>query len=175
MQEFAKRPMTIKEFENIKSQEGVICELIDGIVMMSRPNIEHQKILTNLSGELYQYLKDKKCKSFSEIEVRLNNDILVPDISIICDFSKFTEQKYEGAPDIVVEILSPSTMFNDFNIKSGKYMNAGVKEYWLIDPKSKTVIVNDYVNKTMISYEKSESLKSNIVSDLEIDLNDIFM
>ena len=124
---------------------------------------------------LYHYLKDKKCKAFSEIEVKLNNDILVPDISIICDFSKFTEQKYEGAPDIVVEILSPSTMFNDFNIKSGKYMNAGVKEYWLIDPKSKTVIVNDYVNKTMISYEKSDSLKSNIFSDLEIDLNDIFM
>ena len=175
MQEFAKRPITINEFENIKSQEGVIYELIDGIVMMSRPSIEHQKILTNLSGELYHYLKDKKCKAFSEIEVKLNNDILVPDISIICDFSKFTEQKYEGAPDTVVEILSPSTMFNDFNIKSGKYMNAGVKEYWLIDPISKTVIVNDYVNKTMVTYEKSESLKTNIFSDLAVDLNDIFI
>ena len=175
MQEFAKRPITINEFENIKSQEGVIYELIDGIVMMSRPSIEHQKILTNLSGELYHYLKDKKCKAFSEIEVKLNNDILVPDISIICDFFKFTEQKYEGAPDIVVEILSPSTMFNDFNIKSGKYMNAGVKEYWLIDPISKTVIVNDYVNKTMVTYEKSESLKTNIFSDLAVDLNDIFI
>ncbi len=175
MQEFAKGPITINEFENIKTLEGVIYELIDGIVMMSRPSIEHQKILTNLNGELYQYLKYKTCKSFSEIEVKLNNDILVPDISIICDFSKLTEQKYEGAPDIVVEILSPSTMFNDFNIKSGKYMNAGVKEYWLVDPKSQTVIVNDYVNKTMITYEKNESLKSNVFSDLEINLNDIFM
>lgn len=60
MQEFAKRPVTIKEFENMETQEGVIYELIDGIVAMSRPSIEHQKILTNLSGELYQYLKDKK-------------------------------------------------------------------------------------------------------------------
>lgn len=174
MQEFAKRPVTVNEFENMKTNEGIIYELIDGIVMMSRPSIEHQKILTSLSGELYQYLKDNNCKTFSEIEVKLSNDILVPDISIICDFSKFTEQKYEGAPEIVVEILSPSTMFNDFNIKSGKYMNLGVKEYWLVDPKTKTVIINDYVNKSMTTFEKSEFIKSTIFPDLKINLNDIF-
>lgn len=175
MQEFAKKHVTINEFENMKTQQGVIYELIDGIVLMSRPSIEHQKILTSLSGELYQYLKDKVCKTFSEIEVKINNDILVPDISIICDSSKFTEQKYESAPEIVVEILSPSTMFNDFNIKSSKYMNAGVKEYWLVDPKAKTVIINDYVNKIMTTYEKSEVLKSTVFPDLKINLIDIFL
>lgn len=175
MQEFAKRPITINEFENMKTQDGVNYELIDGIVMMSRPSIEHQKILTSLGGELYQYLKNKTCKTFSEIEVKLNDDIFVPDISIICDFTKFTEQRYEGAPDVVVEILSPSTMFNDFNIRSGKYMNAKVKEYWLVDPKAKTIIVNDYINKTMTTYEIADNFKSNLFSDLTINLNDIFM
>lgn len=174
MQEFPKRPVTIKEFENMKTQDGVIYELIDGVVMMSRPSMEHQRILTSLSGELYQYFKDKKCKSFSEIEVKLNNDILVPDISVLCDFSKSPEQKYEGAPEIVVEILSPSTMFNDFNIKSSKYMNVGVKEYWLVDPKNKTVIINDYINKTMTTYENADVLKSTIFEDLKINLKDIF-
>jgi len=66
-------------------------------------------------------------------------------------------------------------MFNDFNIKSSKYMNAGVKEYWLVDPKAKTVIINDYVNKIMTTYEKSEVLKSTVFPDLEINLIDIFL
>lgn len=174
MQEFAKRPVTIEEFEKTKTQDGAICELIDGIVMMSRPSIDHQKILTNLSGELYQYFKGKTCKNFSEIEIKLNNDILVPDISIICDFTKSLDQRYDGAPTIAIEILSPSTMFNDFNIKSNKYMIAGVKEYWIVDHKSQTVIINDFVNKTMTTFEKFDILKSIIFEDLKIKLEDIF-
>lgn len=174
MQQFVKKLFTIEEFEKIKSQDGEVCELIDGLVMMSRPSIEHQKILTILSGELYQYFKGKTCKNFSEIEIKLNNDILVPDISIICDFSKLSDQRYDGAPIIAIEILSPSTMFNDFNIKSNKYMISGVNEYWIVNPKSKTVIVNDFINKNMMTYENSDSISSSVFEDLKIKLNDIF-
>lgn len=174
MQEYEKLFVTLEEFEKLKTEDGVTYELIDGIVMMSRPNLEHQKILTSLSGELYQYFKNKLCKNFTEIEIKLNNDILVPDISVICDFTKSSEQKYIGAPTIVIEILSPATMFNDFNIKSNKYMNAAVHEYWIADPKNKTVIVNDFIKRTMITYEKSEILKSGVFENLNISLKDVF-
>lgn len=174
MQEFAKKSVSIDEFEKIKAKDGEIYELIDGIVVMSRPNINHQRILTNLSGELYLYFKGRTCKNFSEIEVKLNNDILVPDISIICDFTKLSNQRYDDAPVIVIEILSPSTMFNDFNIKSNKYLVAGCKEYWIVDPEHETIIINDFTNKTIDTFEIDDVLKTNVFEDLNIMVEDVF-
>lgn len=70
--------------------------------------------------------------------------MVVPDISVVCENDRFTEQYLDGAPDLVVEVLSPSTRKKDMTLKLGKYAAAGVREYWIIDPKKETVIVYEF-------------------------------
>ena len=123
-------------------------EIIDGVVYnMATPSIPHQLIATQLLNVLYNYIKSKNGKCIpatSPITVQLDKDpktMLQPDVIIVCDRDKFQEKQVYGAPDFVVEILSPSTRRKDMTIKLGKYMNAGVREYWMVDPKKKSVVV----------------------------------
>jgi len=123
-------------------EENFRCELIDGIVyMMAPPTISHQDIVGTIYSELRAKLKGKKCKPFvSPIGVRLfpskdktDRDVLLPDVIVVCDESKLTnDAACEGAPDVVFEVLSPSTKAMDFRIKKQLYKQAGVKEYWVI-------------------------------------------
>ncbi|MCL2399377.1 MAG: Uma2 family endonuclease, partial [Defluviitaleaceae bacterium] len=123
------------------------CELIDGVIYdMASPSRAHQEVSAALLTELHIFLRGKKCKVFhAPFDVRLNaatkDDIVVqPDILVICDEKKIENGKHcIGAPDFVVEILSPSTSRKDKIIKSRRYFDAGVKEYWLIDPEDRTV------------------------------------
>lgn len=126
-------------------------ELINGVpVMMSPPVRAHQKILTGLFGQLYDYLKGKKCEVYpAPFAVRLfeesgdrpeDVDTLVePDISVICDPGKLDDIGCKGAPDLIIEILSPSTRRHDRMTKFNLYQRAGVREYWIVDPDSKDV------------------------------------
>ena len=127
-------------------------ELIDGApVMMAPPSRAHQEALMELSAQLHAYLRGKKCKVYpAPFAVRLferegerpeDVDTLVePDISVVCDPSKLDDIGCKGAPDLIVEILSPSTRKKDCTLKVQKYMNAGVREYWIVDPDKKAVI-----------------------------------
>lgn len=174
MQEFSIKKLSIADFENIQTETGVIYELIDGQVIMSRPTILHQRLLTKLSSELHQYFKNKSCGTYSEIEVKLNENILVPDISIICDDMKLTNQRYNGAPTLVIEILSPSNQYNDTFVKLNKYEIFGVEEYWIVDITREIITLYNFKNKQTLTFSKEEIIKSIAFPELKIYLREVF-
>lgn len=138
-------PITAAEFYSLDIKEP--CELINGrIVNMSpSPNIRHQSISGGLFFEIKDYIRKNngKCRVFqAPTDVMLADDtIVVPDIFVACEPDNFDEQKYNGAPDWVIEIVSPGNPEHDYKDKLLLYKNAGVKEYWIIDPTNEKVIV----------------------------------
>ncbi|MCL2321359.1 MAG: Uma2 family endonuclease [Oscillospiraceae bacterium] len=171
-------------------------EIINGkIYMMSRPNMNHIRITGNIFGIFQRFLMDKECEVFSEPDVFFNEENnFIPDIVVLCDKSKDKYKGIYGAPDLVIEILSPSTDVKDLGEKKDVYGKTGVKEYWIVDPKSKKIIVyylsggsleinNVYYYCTAKQIEKMpddekkaivSSFKSLIFSDLEIELSQVF-
>lgn len=123
-------------------------ELIDGkIIMMSpRPRIAHSRALGNIFREFSIYLKGKKCEAFADgVDVYLDEkNHFIPDVMIICNKDIITDLNIQGAPDLVVEVLSPSTAKNDKGIKKDIYEKFGVKEYWIVNTIDKSVEV--YLN-----------------------------
>ena len=126
-------------------------ELIDGVFYdMSAPAVIHQKIL----GELFMLFREctdaheGECEVYlSPCDVRLDMDnktMVQPDLLVICGPYDLGAKRFEGAPDLVLEILSPSTRSKDMLLKLYKYQNAGVKEYWIVDPERETVMVYDF-------------------------------
>lgn len=146
--------------------EDVRAELIDGILYyFSAPTTIHQEIVGNLFAQLVAQIgrKNGKCKVFvSPIDVQLDCDdktMVQPDVLILCDLDKQKKQVIYGAPDFVVEILSPSTRKKDLTIKHRKYLNAGVREYWIVDPKEKRLITYDFENGEKVgSYPFTENV-----------------
>lgn len=128
--------------------EGQRAELIDGqIYDIALPNMIHQRIVTRLSSIIDTHIRQKNdlCEVFvAPFAVFLNADnknYVEPDISIICDKNKLDEYGCNGAPDWVIEIVSPSSRRMDYITKSALYSDAGVKEYWIVDPKKETTLV----------------------------------
>lgn len=127
--------------------EDVRVELIDGRVFyMDAPSTRHQRSLTPLLVQSYLYIQQKggDCEPIvSPVDVQLDCDeytMVQPDFLIVCDKNKITEKLIYGAPDFVVEILSPSTRFKDLDTKLRKYMAAGVREYWIVDLERERVL-----------------------------------
>lgn len=163
-------------------------EIIDGVpYMQAAPSRVHQEI----SGELYlqfgTYLKGKPCKVYhAPFCVRLDiekddNDIknvVEPDITIVCDSSKLDERGCKGSPNMIVEILSPSTGKKDRVDKFNKYEKSGVTEYWVVEPDQKLVSVfllqsnGRYGRPEM--YTEEDKIKVSLFPDLEIDLKPVF-
>jgi len=164
--------------------DEVRCELIDGVpFLLAAPTPEHQAISMELSGQLWQFLKGKPCKVYTApFDVRLNaaegdDTVVQPDISVICDQVKTDNNKgCVGVPDMVVEILSPSTAGKDCIIKLRKYLRAGVREYWLVDPDSR--IVNTHVLKegqyVINVYTNGDAIPVFVLDGLTINISDIF-
>ena len=165
-------------------------EIIEGEVydMSPAPGTEHQAILFRLSGILYNFLKDKQCKAFTApFDVRLGKGrnvtdeeiqtVVQPDLSIICDQSKLDKRGCLGAPDITVEILSPSTSYKDQTEKLLLYEKYGVKEYWIVNPDAKYAMIYHLEG---VKYGKPEYLtendilKSKPLEGLEIALSDLW-
>ena len=129
--------------------ENVRAELIDGqIYYMSAPSRIHQEILMFLSKTIANYIDSKKgpCKVYpAPFAVKLFSDddknVVEPDISVICDPNKLTDRGCTGAPDWIVEITSPSNSSHDYIRKLNLYADAGVREYWIVDPISKKIFV----------------------------------
>lgn len=119
-------------------------ELLDGIIVdMASPKIRHQRISRRLTGRLERFIEANsgKCEPFETIDVKLDDsNIVVPDVMIGCDPEKFDEQKYNGAPDFVAEIVS-SNRTNDDIRKLELYSRSAVREYWIIDPQLERVLV----------------------------------
>lgn len=124
--------------------EGQRAELIDGqIYYMAPPNRRHQKISSQLHGKIWNYISSKNgsCEVYSApFAVFLNEDdrnYVEPDISVICDPEKLTDRGCTGAPDWIIEIVSPSSRRMDYFVKLFKYRSSGVREYWIVDPDKK--------------------------------------
>ncbi len=140
---------TLEDYYALSEEQRM--ELIDGVIYdMSAPTPVHQLLGTEIRDRLKAYIRRKKgeCIPFvAPIDVQLDCDdrtILQPDILVVCDRRKIIKRCVYGAPDFVVEILSPSTEKKDSIIKLNKYMNAGVQEYWIVDPDKKTVKVYNF-------------------------------
>ena len=164
-------------------------EIINGeAVMMAPPTRAHQKAVMELSGQLYAYLKGKKCEVYpAPFAVRLfeqdgdqpeDVDTMVePDISVVCDLSKLDDTGCKGAPDLVMEILSPSTTRHDRFTKFNLYQRAGVQEYWIIDlaDKSVQVFVLEDGRYTAKDFGASgDTVRVNVLEDCTIDLSQVF-
>jgi len=168
----------------LKWDDDVRYELIDGVpYLMSAPMVRHQEILGNLYTLLNIFLKGKQCKVYlAPLDVRLNADtyddtVVQPDIVVICDSKKMMKTGCLGDPDVAVEVLSPSTMRIDNNIKFNKYPQAGVREYWVVDPENKTVAVHiledgEYLTR---AYKDDDKVPVHILEDCVIDLAEVFV
>ncbi|MCL1896765.1 MAG: Uma2 family endonuclease [Clostridiales bacterium] len=158
-------------------------ELVDGIAyLMAAPSVRHQGISGELAWQLGNFLDGKPCKVYAAVGVRLNWDttddtVFIPDLVVVCDRSKIVEDSIKGAPDLVIEILSPSTERYDKFIKLLQYEKAGVRECWVVDPVSKTVNTNILVNglyNTMRTYLPSATIPVSVLEGCEIDLERVF-
>lgn len=158
--------------------DGERAELIDGeLYMISPPGTTHQRIVSFLNRTIGNYIQEQNgdCEIFpAPFAVFLNNDehtYVEPDISVICDKSKLDEKGCNGAPDWVIEIVSPSSKRMDYFIKLSKYQNAGVREYWIIDPDKNNVFVYDFENEDLNAYGFEEEIPVNIYDgDLKITM-----
>ncbi|MCL2063811.1 MAG: Uma2 family endonuclease [Candidatus Cloacimonetes bacterium] len=163
--------------------DDVRYELIDGVAYaLAAPNQNHQRVLKSLTRQLDTYFEKKSCELFiSPSDVRLNHDtddktVVQPDLYVVCDKSKLDGQNCNGAPDLVIEIVSPSTSNRDHYEKLHKYLEAGVLEYWTVDPDTQRIIIfiQDKGTLSFKTYGKNEKLLSYIFQDLIVDLSLVF-
>ena len=163
--------------------EGQRAELIDGhIYMMAPPNTRHQHLVSEFTITIGNYIRSKggNCKVFpAPFAVFLNYDdqnYVEPDISVICDKDKLNEKGCNGAPDWIIEIVSPSTSRIDYGVKLFKYRTAGVREYWIVNPMKKTVTVFDMESEEKSNqYDFDETISSCIYEDLEINITNLLL
>ena len=171
-------------------------EVINGqIYMMSRPVLKHINLAFNISKIFDRFLKGKTCKTYIEPDLFLDdNNNFIPDVVILCDKSKKKPKGIYGAPELVVEILSPSTAKKDIGEKKDLYGKHGVKEYWTVQPELKEITVyylkdnsltidNIYYYRTQEELDDMKdadrkaivpSFKVSLFEDFEINLKEVF-
>ena len=135
---------TIDDYFELPEEER--CELIDGVIYdLSSPVVSHQDIAAEIVVKFRNHVKEKggSCKAFmSPIDVILDEKTIVqPDVLILCDRSKIEKGRIKGGPDLVLEVVSPSSKRRDLVLKLNKYMESGVREYWIVDPMNEKVTV----------------------------------
>ena len=158
--------------------EGKRAELIDGqIYDMAPPGRIHQELVQQLSRTIGNYIANHKgiCKVYpAPFAVFLNQDdktYVEPDISVICDKNKLNDKGCTGAPDWIIEIVSPSSRRMDYYIKLFKYRAAGVREYWIVDPDKNRIMVYNFDNEDTADYTFSDIVKVGIYEDFSIDFS----
>lgn len=178
--------ISVEDYLKMRETREELLEYIDGIVYMSTsPSTKHQRISSRLQIKLGIYLEEKECEVFdAPYDIELKNDtidgtkIVIPDLSVICDKSGFTETKYVGVPSLIVEILSPSNQSHDLITKLNIYMKYGVKEYWIVNPMLESVTVYTLNNEFMYEqYDVKASkgiIKSKFLDGFNVDLEYIF-
>lgn len=161
--------------------EGQRAELIDGVVYdIARPSTTHQDIVMNISAEIRDYIRKNNgsCKVYpAPFAVFLNADnknYVEPDVTVVCDKSKLDEKGCHGAPDWIIEIVSPGTKHRDYGVKLFKYRTAGVREYWIVNPLTKSVNVFDLEKEELSDqYSFDDDIKACIYDDLIINISEL--
>ncbi len=170
--------------------ESYRCELIDGVVydMTPAPSRQHQELAMELSGILWSFFKDHPCKVFpAPFDVRLpshgedddrTDTVVQPDILVVCDARKLDDRGCRGAPDLAVEIVSPESAARDMKEKLALYEKRGVKEYWVVHPDAKIVMVFYRVKKNTygkpLVFGADDIIRSKIFRDLKIKGSRLF-
>lgn len=183
--------------DNLAYQEDILDEMMNGqiFLMSPRPTVNHNRVCGNIFRAFGNRLEGKGCEAFGDgTDVYLSEkDRVIPDVMIICNKDIIRENGVYGAPDLVVEVLSPGTEKRDRGIKKNLYEKCGVKEYWLVNPETKSVevyllidqifcldevyrIFPDYIK---LSEEERERYKTNVkvslYDDFYIPLSTIFL
>ncbi|GAK54389.1 hypothetical protein U14_05674 [Candidatus Moduliflexus flocculans] len=166
----------------LRWDDGQRYEILHGGVraMSPAPSWTHQVISGNLEFEIKSYLRSqKRCQVvYAPVDVFLSDDTVVqPDIIVVCDPQKIEKRGCVGAPDLVVEILSPGTAKLDWNDKFKLYEAAGVREYWIVNPEEQFVHVFQRVDGKFLlngAYCAEDSVKIGIFEDVAIDLKNVF-
>lgn len=158
--------------------DGQRAELIDGeFYAMAPPSRLHQQIAGEIYRQIANHIAEHKghCKPFiAPFAVFLSEDdknYVEPDISVVCDESKLDDKGCNGAPDWVIEVVSPASRRMDYMIKLFKYRTAGVREYWIVEPSEHTVIIYRFDGNDLDKYSFSEGIKSGLIDGLSIDLS----
>lgn len=170
--------------------ENERAEIIGGeIYLMGTPSSRHQEISFEIGRQLGNYLEGKRCRVYpAPYGVRLFEQdgdnpedvdtVVEPDISVICDRDKIDKTGCKGAPDMVVEILSPSTQRHDRLVKLGLYQRAGVREYWIVSPEEQTVLVmlldSNGVLQLHEIYDRDSIAKVNVLEGCFIEMSKVF-
>ena len=161
--------------------DGERAELIGGrMYYMAPPNFRHQKLVSELTQLIGRHIKTKGggCEVIpAPFAVFLNADektYVEPDISVICDKNKLNERGCNGAPDLVIEIVSPSSRRMDYSTKNTLYTNAGVREYWIVDPlKERTTVYRYEEDAAPMIYPFNQDIPSAIFENLSICISKI--
>lgn len=183
---------------NLAYQDQDREEIIDGriVIMSPRPSVWHNIIAANIFAIFHRYLTGKRCTPFSDgTDLFLEDgERYIPDGMIVCDPNKIRTRGVFGAPDLVVEVLSPTTARYDRGVKKSAYERNGVKEYWIVDPNNKLVeqylltegrfvlrdtftIYPDWILEDMKPEERAAvatEFKCSLYEDLTISLSDVF-
>lgn len=184
--------------DNLAYRDDLREELINGkvVAMSPRPSFNHNRIASNVYWVFENYLRGKRCTAVADgTDLYLTEqDRFVPDMMVVCNRDKIQHDGVHGAPDLVVEVLSPSTLRNDRGHKRDVYARCGVREYWIINPADKSVeiyrldgsgfvlhdiyaIHPDWELRQMTDEERAAlvtQFKCSLFDDLEISLDDIF-
>ena len=161
--------------------DGERAELIDGhIYYMAPPNRKHQKLSMELSNIISNYIRSHKgaCEvyaaPFAVYLDDISNTYVEPDISVICDPNKLDDRGCKGAPDWIIEIVSPASRKMDYLLKLFKYRSAGVREYWIVDiTKNRITVYNFNHDYSIEEYSFTDTVKAGIYEDLSIDFSEI--
>lgn len=168
----------------LKWDDGQRWELIDGTpyAMSPAPSLVHQRIVVLLTHSLESYLAGKTCTVFSSpVDVLSEDDedtstVMQPDLAVVCDPTKFRKSGIVGAPDLVIEVLSPSTGGYDSITKKAVYERSGVKEYWVISPDEKAAFKHVLDENGVYQAEevRKGTLSASVLDRYALDLDELF-
>jgi len=180
---------SLNEFLEFIKNKNERYELINGkVYMMASPNVTHQNIAGAIYRKLGNYLEGKPCKPFiAPLDVVLSkslikdkkdkkksDSVVQPDVFVVCDSDKISKERINGTPDLVFEIVSPSSETHDYFKKFSLYTEHGVREYWIVNPETKQIFVKIDSNEETEKYSFEDKIKISIFDDFYIDFKELF-
>ncbi len=189
MSQTAREPRRYTYGDLMQWDDGKRYELYDGQpVALASPSDVHQLVLMELAAQLHDFLKDKPCKLYpAPFDVRLfdtaddrpedSENVVQPDLMVVCNKDKVDRHGVHGAPDLVIEITSPSTRRNDRLVKFNLYQRAGVREYWIVDPDARVVLVHTLEEgqyHAADAYAAGSAVPVGIFDGFSVDLSEVF-